>query len=166
MRRWLIVAVVVVLGIVLLSVAGCGKTESADTTGTGGGADMGADTNATITTDLVGPIWKMTQMATDKNASDIAPVADGITVTIEFGADGMYFAQAPVNTVRGPFTVEGDKLTLADGAMTQMAGIDDAHNIAEDTFIGLLKRVVSYKIQGNTLSLYDNAGILIMEFAQ
>lgn len=108
-------------------------------------------------TELVGPIWKLTSM-------NGQVVADDIKVTLEFGADGMYFAQAPVNTVRGPFTVDGDKLTIADGAMTQMAGIDEAHNIAETSFIESLAKVVSYNIQGDVLSLQDSAGATILEF--
>jgi len=156
MKRWLLLLVLVLLGLGLLILVGCGNAKSDATTDEDGTSNVDTNTHTTIT-ELIGPTWKL-------KAMDGCAVASDIVATIQFGADSMYFAQAPVNTVRGPFSVEGEKLTLQEGAMTQMAGIDEAHNAAEKTFVDLLKRVVSYKLQGTSLALLDNAGTAILEF--
>ena len=163
MRKWLVLLVIALLGVGLLFLVGCdGKDSDAD----GSDAVDSSTSAAGDGSDLIGVIWKLTKMA-DASGAAASAVADDIVATLEFAADGMYFAQAPVNTVRGPYTFGApDRLTLAEGAMTQMAGIDDAHNVAETTFVGLLSKVVSYKVQGDTLSLLDDAGAVILEFTK
>jgi heat shock protein HslJ len=158
MKRWLLILVIALLSVTLLFMLGCGGAD------TGTDTTVNTDGSTTKDAELVGPVWKLTQMAGPAVGSDIAPIADDINVTIEFDAEGMYFAQAPVNTVRGPYVVDGESLTLEDGASTLMAGIDEAHNEAETTFIGLLARVKTFKILADSLSLYDDAHILILEF--
>jgi len=115
--------------------------------------------------DLVGPVWTLTQMAAKEEGADAAPIEEGITATIEFNADGTYHAQAPVNILNGTYTLDGgDKITINDGAMTRMIGIDDAVNAAEDAFVAHLTSVATYKVLADSLSLYDTDGILVLEF--
>ena len=159
MKKWMVLFVIALIGVSLLFMVGCDgagtdadkETNVDDTANTAATADGG---------DLVGTVWNLAAM-------NGTPLASDITTTIEFKDDGMYYAQAPVNTVRGPFTAGADgTLTLGPGAMTQMAGIDEAHNVAEKTFTDLLGQVVSYRVQGDTLSLLDDAGTVVLEFAK
>ena len=170
-KEWRLLLVVGVLLLSMFFLVGC---DGADTDGVDT-SDMTNDTAMTDTSDttdglesdLIGTEWTLIAMATDDEGIDLVPVADDINASITFDADGTYFAQAPVNTVRGPFTLgdEGD-LTIADGAMTMMAGIDDAQNEAENMFVAQLARVSSYKVLADTLSLYDDAHHLILEFSR
>jgi len=172
-KKWVLL-IVALLGVSLLFMAGCdgkdsdGKDKS-DKKENSAKADKSdeKDKSDKVGSDLIGPEWVLTAMADNIEGAEAADLAEGREwlASITFNEDGMYFAQAPVNTVRGPYLLAGDnELVIEDGAMTQMAGIDDEVNNAEHTFIGLLQRVASYKIAGNSLSLYDDAGNLILGF--
>jgi len=179
-KKWLLLVVVILLGISLLFSVGCDKKSSDDSSKTDSGKsssvdkskdkDKNKDTTATddttaLESEIIGPEWKLTEMAEDVEGADSAPIADNIEASITFSADGMYHAQGPVNIINGPFTLgPNNELTLGAGAMTRMAALDEDVAAAEDTFVAQLARVKSYKVLADGLSLYDDAHILILEF--
>lgn len=72
-------------------------------------------------------------------------------ITISFDKDNQYHGQA-LNSYFGAFSVRGDKLNIEMGGMTKMMGSPEEMN-AEDTYMENLQKVVSYKIQDDTLIL-------------
>ncbi|MCL2491384.1 MAG: META domain-containing protein [Coriobacteriia bacterium] len=176
LSKWLFLGVLIVLGISLLFVTGCdgkgsnSKSKDKDSEKSSN-VDKNKDKNkddtqvAPIESEIIGPEWTLIAMAPDENGSAAEPIPEKITASITFADDGMYHVQAPVNIVNGPFTVsDTGELTLGTGAMTRMAALDEEVAAAEDVFVALLARVVSYKLEGDVLSLQDSAGTTILEF--
>lgn len=92
--------------------------------------------------------------------------ADNPLVTLVFNDDGTYSGEAQVNLYNGTFSVNGSSLDMGDGVnRTKRAGPSDMME-AEDSYLGCLTRVSSYAVSGDTLTLSDKDGEVLLTFAR
>ena len=77
----------------------------------------------------------------------------GVRQYISF-EDSTYFIQTNCNTFSGPYTVNGDSITLGDGAMTEMA----CDNMAtEDALRRILPGISTLDVQGDSVVRMNGA---------
>ena len=87
-------------------------------------------------------------------------------VTLVFNADGTYSGEAQVNLYDGTFTVTGNSLDMGDGVnRTKRAGPSELME-AEDSYMQRLTLVSSYAVSGNTLTLSDKDGKVLLTFVR
>jgi heat shock protein HslJ len=75
-------------------------------------------------------------------------------------ADGVFFASAGCNTLRGGLTVDGDALTLGPGASTMMACPEPIMAL-ERALAEALAATTAHAIGGRTLRLRDAGGAVV-----
>jgi heat shock protein HslJ len=128
-RRSMILALVGVAILSLIAAIGC----------SGGGSP------------LDGTQWKLTGWT----LSSLDPA--NFAITAQF-ADGKISGNSGVNTYSGEVKVgPGQAFAVGTLATTLMAGTDDVMR-AETAYMTLLKQAKSYKMAGDTLTLYDAGG--------
>jgi len=155
-------ALVIMAGVILVGILGCGidSDDAEQPTGT-----SPVENISTNTAELEGVTWNLFSWLDEEGIAQTS-YGDNISATIEFGADGMYFAQAPVNTIRGPYTADDSgAMTIEDGAMTRISG-DEISNAAENDFVANLQRTAGFHIANGMLRLLDSNGNPLMEFEQ
>jgi len=155
-----VVTLVIMMGVIVMGVGGCsaGSEEAEQPSGT-----SPVEVTSTDVAALEGVTWKLFSWL-DEDGIVRTPNEDGISATIEFGPDGMYFAQAPVNTMRGSYIAENNgTLVIEEGAMTRIA-VDEVSRPAENAFIANLISTTGFEIADNMLRLLDNTGSPLMEF--
>jgi heat shock protein HslJ len=100
---------------------------------------------------LDGTSWRLSGWT----LSSLAP--DQFTITAAF-ADGKISGKSAVNTYGGPYTTgPGGAFSVGQLASTEMAGPEPAMR-AEQAYMTLLTQAASYKLAGDTLTLYDKNG--------
>lgn len=73
---------------------------------------------------------------------------------ITFQPDGNYFIQTNCNSISGPYTLQGDILTMGDGARTEMA----CDNMAvEDLIAKVLPQINNLDLQSDTVARLGSA---------
>lgn len=110
---------------------------------------------------LVSTYWKITEMA----GEPVRAVENWREPHILFGAgETRYSSTVGCNQVNGAFEVEGDRLELRPGPTTLMACPPPLDEM-ERTLIATIARVRGFKITGQTLELFDEAGetVAVME---
>jgi len=118
-------------GLVVLALTACG--------GAGGGAS------------LDGTSWTLN----DLNGS--VPIA-GTLVTAKF-ADGQVSGNSGCNTYGGSYEVNGDALTVSALFMTEMACLDPAGAMdQESAYLDILGRAASYQVDGPQLTITTSNG--------
>jgi heat shock protein HslJ len=122
--------VLVPLVLLMLAVSGCG----------GGSAG-----------DIENVEWRL--VGSSVSSTDLG--AAGVTARF---ADGLVGGTGGVNSYGGDYKLgSGGAIELGEIASTLMAGSDEA-NRAEAAYFALLRDVASYKVDGDTLTLYDAGG--------
>ena len=87
-------------------------------------------------------------------------------VTLEFGADGSFNGQGPVNLYFGSWYVTGTNgITFGPTGSTLMAGPEDQMK-AETEFFGKLANVTGYTISDGKLTLTDKDGKTLLTFKE
>lgn len=86
------------------------------------------------------------------------------TITASF-ADGQISGTAAVNSYSGECAVGGIKFSPGAIARTEMAGPPEAME-AEAAYFELLGKAATYEIEGDRLSVKDEAGAVLLEFAR
>ncbi len=106
---------------------------------------------------LEGPRWKLVEL-NGKAAveGEHWPVAG---ITFVRGQGRSIAAKTGVNSLGGTYTLAGDRLSIAPGVMTEMAGPPPLME-QEKAFIAALQRVKSYRIAGGALELLDGETVL------
>jgi heat shock protein HslJ len=90
-----------------------------------------------------------------------API-EGREVTLRFG-DASIEGSGGCNTYGGSYTASGDSLTLSDLYWTEMACMEpDGIMAQEQAYFQALNAVASYRVEGDRLELYDEAGTQIL----
>jgi heat shock protein HslJ len=92
-------------------------------------------------------------------------VPTGMTVSMDFTADtfgGLGFC----NNYGGNYQVNGTSLTLTQTAMTMMACLGDNRDQLEQQHIAALGQVVTYHIDGDVLTLFDQANAPLLQFVR
>ncbi len=107
------------------------------------------EASAKVTTPITGN-WTL---STDKN------------VTLNFGENGSFNGQAPVNLYFGTITATGSTISFGDIGSTLMAGPENQMN-AETAFFQALGNASSYEISTGKLTLMDKNGKTLLTFVQ
>ncbi|MHB1317623.1 MAG: META domain-containing protein [Anaerolineae bacterium] len=120
--------------------------------GCGGAGNGGGDP-------LEGTSWNLSAM------SAIAYDPVEYTITAAF-AEGRMSGTGTVNSYSGPYTVGASgAFTPGEIARTLMAGPEPAQAL-EDTYFELLSRVRSYDLEGDILTLNDEADNALLQFVR
>ena len=105
--------------------------------------------------------------AGDNTESSLAgswAAADNPLVTLVFNNDGTYSGEAQVNLYDGTFSVKGSSLDMGAGVnRTKRAGPSGMME-AEDSYLGRLTLVSFYAVSGDTLTLSDKDGKVLLTF--
>jgi heat shock protein HslJ len=114
---------------------------------------------AAQTRQLAGTQWEATGINNGKQA--VVGVADGSTVTLQFGEDGRVSGSAGCNRYTAAYTAEGtDKLRFAPAATTRMACADPDVAAQESNFLAALATVATARMEGDRLELRTVDGAL------
>ena len=105
---------------------------------------------------LAGTSWMLTQQ-------DGKPVAAGVTITAQFGADGNVSGSGGCNNYNGSYTVEGGSITFGMIASTMMA-CPEPQMGAEAAYLGALEKVNAWTVDGATLRLSGPGGQPVLVF--
>jgi heat shock protein HslJ len=145
-------AVACLSAVLVLVAAGCGDDDNAETTSSGNeGSGSGSGTP------LEGTAW---QLAPDAPLG-VALAGTGVTAGFE---DGTVSGNSGCNTYDGPYTLDGQDLTIgADIASTQMACAPPQMAV-EQAYLTRLAKVASFAIDGDELTLADDAGKTLLTF--
>ena len=129
---------------------------------------LSADGSALLTyspgmTSLAGTSWQATGINNGKEA--VVAQAGTELVTAVFGADGTLSGSGGCNTYSSSYTTTGtDQITIGPVAATAMACPEPAMQIEQEYFAAL-GNVTTYQIDGNSLTLRDDAGAAQATFA-
>jgi heat shock protein HslJ len=87
--------------------------------------------------------------------------------TIDFTKDGSVYGFSGVNRFTGTYKTENDRLFWARPlAMTKMMGISEEANKTESMYIAQLGKVYRFYNDGETLSLMDEDGNVLLTFTR
>ena len=93
------------------------------------------------------------------------PVPTALTVRMDFTADtfgGVGFC----NSYGGNYRLEGSALILEQTAMTMMACIGDNRDQLEQQHMTALGQVATYRIENDTLTLFDRDNQVLLQFVR
>lgn len=93
------------------------------------------------------------------------PVPTALTVRMDFTADtfgGVGFC----NNYGGNYRREGSTLILEQTAMTMMACIGDNRDQLEQQHMTALGQVATYRVENDTLTLFDGANQPLLQFVR
>lgn len=139
-------AVLAMAGTATLALGACGS----DTVSTS------ADTSASGTP-LEGTTWVLAE------GTDLGVPLGDVVVSAQFDG-GKVSGQSGCNTYNGPYTLDGDNLTIGPNlASTQMA-CGEAETAVEQAYLERLPKVASYSIDGESLTLADGDGEALLEY--
>jgi heat shock protein HslJ len=115
-------------------------------------------------TGLDGTKWIMTTYAVVGSMKDALPSpAVDITFSPAKDGNGTVDGNGGVNQYSGPYTVQGEKLTVGPLSSTRMAG-DQAAMDQESAYLSALQLAASYKISGDTLTISNRSGIAVVTY--
>jgi heat shock protein HslJ len=100
--------------------------------------------------------WRLVELGGNPAEAGRGP---GAQITFS-SKDHTIAANTGVNALSGTYSMDGERLSIAPGPMTRMAGSEPLMN-QERAFIDALKRVTSYRASGNTLELVDGDVVLV-----
>jgi heat shock protein HslJ len=143
---------ILVLAAVLLLVA-CGPGEPGAQTAT---PQTGAESTTPAAGSLEGTTWTLTQFG---SADAPTTVPEGTSVTVEF-TDGNVGGNAPCNSYGGPYTAEGQNLSIGEITQTLRACADNSLMELESRYLDALRQATTYAIQSDQLTISYASGEL------
>jgi heat shock protein HslJ len=111
-----------------------------------------------------GVTWNL--VAYNNGQQEIVRTTPGSNPTAVFGTDGTVSGNASCNTYNGPYTIDGDKITIGPLISTQMACASEDQNRQEAAFLAALQNATTFGVQGKTLAMRNDVGVLQVDFAQ
>jgi len=133
----------ITLLVLTVMLAACATAEPASPSGEGNG--------------LMDSEWVLVSL----NGGDLI---EGKAVTLRF-AEGSIEGSGGCNTYGGSYTVSGEGLNLSDLYWTEMACMEPGGIMAqEQAYFGVLNAAARYRVGGDRLELYDEAGIQVLMF--
>lgn len=108
---------------------------------------------------LAGTTWRLTD-AGGTAATDEAVAA------LTFADDGTVAGTTGCNSLTGPFTVEGDSITIGPLATTRALCTSQALQDQETALLAGLEAASSWSIEGDVLVLSDEGGTAVATFAR
>ncbi len=113
--------------------------------------------------DLAGTSWQVIGYNNGKQA--VVSVMAGTEMDIQFGKDGTVSGKSGCNTYNGPYTVNGNQITIGPLASTMMACSDPAGIMdQEQQYLTALGTAATYQIENNVLELRTSDGALAADF--
>lgn len=113
---------------------------------------------------LAGTDWVLEAYSTGSDA--VSSVIAGTTVTAKFAADGSVTGNAGCNHYGGSYSLDGANLSVSSLYSTLMYCETPGVMEQEETFMGHLANVSSYRVDGDRLTLTDAAGTDLFYFVQ
>jgi heat shock protein HslJ len=160
MRTKLALSVLVILG--LAGSAGLAACSSTNTSGSSGGSTTPPTTATPAADPLAGTAWKLNSFQGPDGA--IVPAAPNSNATLDFDTAGG-LGGSICNQFGGTYTVDGQKLSIQLGPMTQMACGDPRITAEETAVIKLLPQVTSFDAAGGKLTLADAGGAVLLTYS-
>ena len=117
---------------------------------------------ASTATPLEGTLWTLTSYVNAQGEA-IAPV-EGAEPTATF-MDGRVSGNASCNNYSADYTVDGDSMQIGVGMTTMMMCQPEAVAAQEQAYLAALATVGQYLIEGETLTLMNEAGQTVLIFA-
>lgn len=114
-------------------------------------------------TQLEGKTWQLTSYYNGKDA--IQAVLGTTAITAEFAAGNMA-GSAGCNSYSATYTQAGAKLTFGPALSTLMACAEAGVMEQESAYLTALAAVVSYRMEGNHLTLFNAAGASMAQFVR
>lgn len=143
------------LGVIplLLMLAAC--TNPADVTATATPDMSTSGPNETASTTIVGE-WIVISLSDTQVATSVVP-------TVSFTEAGVVSGEAGCNTFGGTYTTdESSGIVFSDVTTTLMACDDEAIMSQETALLEGMQQTTLYLIEGNTLTLTDDAGTALV----
>jgi len=131
------------------------------------GADLLVFEPVAPTPDLpfTGTDWVLEAYSTGGDA--VSSVLAGTTITAEFSPDGNVTGNAGCNSYGAGYVLDGANLTIEPPISTKMyCNEPEGVMEQENTYLNLLSSVSSYRVEGNRLSLANEAGTDLLTFVQ
>jgi heat shock protein HslJ len=113
--------------------------------------------------DLAGTGWTAIEANNGKEA--VVSIAAGITITATFGTDGNLTGFGGCNIYNGPYTTDGNKITIGPLISTQKA-CEQAVMDQETAYLTAIQSAATYKIEADTLQLRTAADAIAATFKQ
>ncbi|KAF5031880.1 META domain protein [anaerobic digester metagenome] len=114
---------------------------------------------------LTGTGWTLESYSL--NGEAISSVIAGTTITAEFSPDGNVTGNAGCNSYGAGYVLDGANLTIEPPISTKMyCNEPEGVMEQENTYLNLLSSVSSNRVEGNRLSLANEAGTDLLTFVQ
>jgi heat shock protein HslJ len=114
---------------------------------------------------LVGTEWTLESYSSSEDA--VSSVIAGTTITATFSDDGSVTGNAGCNSYRAGYMIDGATVTIEPPISTKMyCSEPEGVMNQESTYLNLLSSVSSYRVEGNRLSLANEAGTDLLTFVQ
>ncbi len=102
--------------------------------------------------DLAGTDWEVTAYNNGQQA--VVGALEGTALTASFGEDGSLSGNSGCNQFTGPYTVDGNQITIGPLASTMMMCSDPEGAMDQEAqFLIALQSAANYEIEGNVLQL-------------
>jgi len=111
-----------------------------------------------------GVTWNL--IAYNNGQQSIVRTTPGSNPTAVFSTDETVSGNASCNTYSGPYKIDGDTITIGPLISTQMACVSEDLNRQEAAFLAALQNATTFGVQGGTLEMRNDAGVLQADFAQ
>jgi heat shock protein HslJ len=85
-------------------------------------------------------------------------------ITASFGTDGKLSGQSGCNTYKADYTVDGEKISIGPAMTTRMFCAGEGVMEQEMAYLQALERAATYKIEGETLTLFDAEGLRLAQY--
>jgi heat shock protein HslJ len=110
---------------------------------------------------LVGTTWRLAGFS--DNATARSALANS-NATVVFGAGGRLSGTTGCNDLAGPYTTNGNAISIGPLAVTERACADPALTAQEQDLLDALDVAASYGITGDRLVMTDSSGSRTVEF--
>jgi heat shock protein HslJ len=144
---WAMRRATVVVGFVVLLVAGCGDFDPLDE----------LPKFESGPRDITGTTWQAEEIA--DNAANNA-----VQSTISFNQSDQLSGKAGCNTFLGPYRLNGGKVTFGPFAMTRMI-CEPSATEQENAFMMALAEAAAMEVSGDTMYLRDTAGVMVLRLS-
>lgn len=115
--------------------------------------------------DLAGTSWEVIGYNNGKQA--VTSALAGTTLTADFGRDGTLSGNSGCNTYNGPYTVDGNQITIGPLSSTMMACSDPAGVMEQEAqYLAALGTAATYQIEGTVLELRTKDGALAVDYSK
>jgi heat shock protein HslJ len=105
---------------------------------------------------FIGQVWHV-QSYNNGRGGVVATLPD-VELTATFADDGTVSGNTGCNQYRGPYSVEGDRITVGNVVTTRRACLSEHLNQQEQAFLTALSASTTYELTGDRLWLRNDAG--------